>query len=113
MTKASENLYPRILFAESAAPGTPGTGQATVYVKADGKAYLKDDAGTETDLTAGGSGSVATDAIWDAAGDLAVGTGANTAARLAVGVAGTVPRSNGTTLVSAYPGVGRQRVVVA
>lgn len=31
------------------------------------------------------SGSVATDAIWDAAGDLAVGSGANTAARLAIG----------------------------
>lgn len=32
-----------------------------------------------------GGGAVATDAIWDAKGDLAVGTGANTAARLAVG----------------------------
>lgn len=36
----------------------------------------------------GGGGSVATDAIWDAKGDLAVGTGANTAARLAVGTDG-------------------------
>ncbi len=33
----------------------------------------------------GGSGDVATDAIWDAKGDLAVGTGSNTADRLAVG----------------------------
>lgn len=33
----------------------------------------------------GGSGSVATDTLWDAAGDLAVGTGADTAARLAKG----------------------------
>jgi hypothetical protein len=33
-------------------------------------------------------GSVATDAIWDAAGDLAYGTGANTASRLALGTAG-------------------------
>lgn len=38
----------------------------------------------------GGSGSVATDAIWDAKGDLAGGTGANTAARLAVGTNGHV-----------------------
>lgn len=37
-----------------------------------------------------GSGSVATDAIWDAKGDLAVGTGADTAARLAVGSNGQV-----------------------
>lgn len=36
----------------------------------------------------GGGGSVATDAIWDAKGDLAVGTGANTASRLAVGTDG-------------------------
>lgn len=34
------------------------------------------------------SGSVATDTIWDAAGDLAVGTGANTAARMARGSTG-------------------------
>lgn len=37
------------------------------------------------DEASGGSGDVATDAIWDAAGDLAVGSGANTAARLAIG----------------------------
>lgn len=33
----------------------------------------------------GGGGSVATDTIWDAKGDLAGGTGSDTAARLAVG----------------------------
>ena len=33
----------------------------------------------------GGSGDVATDTIWDAKGDLAVGTGANTASKLTVG----------------------------
>lgn len=38
----------------------------------------------------GGGGSVATDTIWDAKGDLAVGTGANTASRLAVGTNGQV-----------------------
>lgn len=37
-----------------------------------------------TGLT-GVGGSVATDAIWDAAGDLAVGSGANTAAKLSIG----------------------------
>jgi hypothetical protein len=46
--------------------------------------------------TTGGGGSVATDAIWDAAGDLAVGTGANAAARLPIGAAGgAVSRING------------------
>jgi hypothetical protein len=44
----------------------------------------------------GGTGSVASDAIWDAAGDLAVGTGANTAAKLVLGAAGgAVSRVNG------------------
>lgn len=36
-------------------------------------------------------GGMANDALWDAKGDLAVGTGANTAARLAVGNNGQVP----------------------
>lgn len=35
--------------------------------------------------SSGGSGDVATDAIWDTKGDLAVGTGANTAIKLVVG----------------------------
>lgn len=39
---------------------------------------------------ASGSGSVATDAIWDAKGDLAVGTGADTAAKLTAGTNGQV-----------------------
>ena len=45
----------------------------------------------------GGGGAVATDAIWDAAGDLAVGTGADTAARLALGASNTRLVSDGAT----------------
>jgi len=41
--------------------------------------------GDGTFATPAGGGSVATDAIWDAKGDLAVGTGANTAVKLTVG----------------------------
>jgi len=41
---------------EMSAPSTPASGRAAVYVKTDGKIYLKDDAGTETDLTSGGGG---------------------------------------------------------
>lgn len=44
--------------------------------------------GDGTNLLAAASGSVATDAIWDAAGDLAVGTGSNTAAKLTMGIPG-------------------------
>lgn len=44
----------------------------------------------------GGTGNVATDAIYDAKGDLPVGTGANTAARLAVGTNGQVLTADST-----------------
>lgn len=57
----------------------------------DGTKFLRDDG---TWQAAAGSGSVATDAIWDAAGDLAVGTGADTAARLAKGTALQYLRTN-------------------
>ena len=46
----------------------------------------------------GGGGSVATDVIWDADGDLAVGSGPDTAARLARGAASSVLQPCGTTL---------------
>lgn len=49
------------------------------------------------------AGNVATDAIWDAAGDLAVGTGADTAAKLTIGASGKVLGSNGTTASWVYP----------
>lgn len=46
-----------------------------------------------TGLT-GTGGSVATDAIFDAKGDLAVGTGANTSAKLTVGANDTIPMAD-------------------
>ena len=45
----------------------------------------------------GGSGSVATDPIFDAKGDLPVGTGADTAVRLVVGANGRVLQANSAT----------------
>jgi hypothetical protein len=46
-----------LLFTEQSAPATPGTGLVALYPKADGKLYIKDDTGAETDLTAtGGAG---------------------------------------------------------
>lgn len=46
-----------LTLTEQTAPGTPSAGTATLYVKTDGKLYSKDDAGTEYDLTATGSGT--------------------------------------------------------
>lgn len=54
----------------------------------------------------GGGGSVATDAIWDAAGDLAIGSGANTAVRLAVGNNGDVLTVSGGNVVWGAGGGG-------
>ncbi len=82
----------------AAAPATPGAGKLRIYAKTGPALAVKDDAGNETVLGAGGGGSVATDAIWDAAGDLAVGSGANTAAKLAAGSEDDV-----LTIVSGVP----------
>jgi len=85
-------------FDEGVAPGTPPAGHVRLYAKTDGSIASKDDLGVETVHGAGGGGSVATDVIWDADGDLAVGSGADTAARLARGAAGSLLQPSGTTL---------------
>lgn len=43
-----------ILVSEVSAPSTPASGYVAIYAKSDGKLYIKDDAGTETDLSASG-----------------------------------------------------------
>lgn len=104
MARLQDIDIPYLEFGEAAAPGTPASGVSRIYVKADGLFYSKDDAGTETLVSGGaGGGSVATDAIWDAAGDLAVGTGANTAAKLAAGAtSGHVLTSNGSGVAPSW-----------
>lgn len=67
-------------------PSTPSNGDLW-YNSTDNQLTARIN-GSNVDLGAGGT--VATDAIWDAKGDLAVGTGSNTAARLAVGTNGQV-----------------------
>lgn len=65
--------------------GTPAAGSVPTYDAVTG---------TTVWTAPAGGGAVATDAIWDAAGDLAVGSGANTAVRLAKGTALQVLRVN-------------------
>ena len=77
---------------ESATDGSdftnPDADYRRLFLGEDEQLHLKDSAGAVTDI-----GVAATDAIWDAKGDLAVGTGADTAARLAVGANGSYPRA--------------------
>jgi hypothetical protein len=70
--------------------GATGTG---VTIEAGSVALVECD-GTDVLASTPPGGSVATDAIWDAVGDLAVGSGANTAARLAKGAALQILRVN-------------------
>lgn len=69
-------------------PGTPSNGD--VWYDSTANELTARINGANVALGAAGGGSVATDAIWDAKGDLAGGTGANTAARLAVGTNGQI-----------------------
>lgn len=55
-------------WAEVAAPSTPASGSAVTYTKTDGKLYLKNDAGTEYDLTIGGSAWTAFTPTWTTSG---------------------------------------------
>lgn len=69
--------------------GTTGTGAVQSGTAGTaGQVLTSNGAGVLPTFQAAPSGSVATDTIWDAAGDLVQGTGANTAAKLSIGGAG-------------------------
>jgi hypothetical protein len=55
VTAASDNVFPKVILEEGAAPATPSSGEVKLYAKTDGLLYSKDDAGTET-LVSGGAG---------------------------------------------------------
>ena len=103
MTKASDNLFPKIILQEAADDGSdfsnPSADYRVVFLGEDGSLHAKDSSGTVTAL--GGTGIA--ESLLDAQGDIIVASAADTAARLALGASGTVPRSNGTTLAYAFP----------
>lgn len=75
---------------QSSNPAAPSSGYWYLFVKNDGL-YIKDASGGVTGpFSAGSGGDVATDAIWDAKGDLAVATGADAAIKVAVGANGKI-----------------------
>lgn len=57
--KADLNEFPKVIFVEGAAPGTPPTGFVYAYAKGDGRIYGKDDTGTEFSLGDSGDGTTA------------------------------------------------------
>lgn len=85
MTKASDNVFPRFLVSEGGSTATPAANRVTVYAKADGLLYSKDDGGAET-LLSSGVGILAS--LFDTKGDLIVASAADTPAKLAAGTNG-------------------------
>ena len=101
--EVQNNPFPSVLMVEAAdetdptPDALPAAGQQRLIVGPDSLLYLLDSTGTAT-LVGGGGGianPLATDSLWDAAGDLVQGTGANTSAKLSAGTAGKVLTSNG------------------
>lgn len=93
------------------APSVPNVNKIKVT---NGK--LTDDGGgvVTVDVSGGGgSGSVAADTIWDAKGDLAVGTGADTAAKLSAGSNGQVPVYASGETTGVKPAVPQPQIVTA
>jgi hypothetical protein len=79
------------LVEQGSAPSTPASGYSAIFAKSNGL-YIVDDAGTVTGPF--GAATIASDVLWDAKGDIAVGSGSNTAGRLAVGANGKVLTAN-------------------
>ena len=90
-------------------PGASAPTLATSAAALDLLVFYTIDGGTSWlgfHATEAASAGVATDAIWDAPGDLAVGSGANTAARLAIGATNgmAVQRVSGAVAWALPPG---------
>ena len=47
-----------LTFVEGTAPATPDSGKVVVYAKTDGNVYVKDDTGTEKQVTTASSSTV-------------------------------------------------------
>jgi hypothetical protein len=99
--EAQNNPFTSVLMVEAADPealpdADPSAGQRRLAVGTDHLLYLVSDSGVKTAVGGGGiANPLATDSLWDAAGDLVQGSGANTAAKLSAGTAGKVLTSNG------------------
>lgn len=104
MTKASDNPFPSLLITEGTEPSAPAAGKQRLYIDSTSHHLSRtDSSGAEVDIESAAANGLASDTLWGASGDLVVGTADNTAARLALGATGKVPRSNGSTLAYVFP----------
>jgi hypothetical protein len=84
VTVGSDNVFPKVILdGVTSDPAAPSNDNWKLYAKMDGVYALSSNTTVGPFVSSAGAGSVATDSIWDAAGDTVVGTGANTAARRA------------------------------
>ena len=98
---------------EVAAPATPAAGRVAIYAKTDGKLYIKDDAGTETDLTATGgiTGSGTNNTLTKFTGTSTVGNSSTTDNGTVVATSSpSLHVGNGIGVTSSYIFVGINRV---
>src|SRR5687768_1960986 len=88
----------------AAKPAATAVDVGTLYFDTDLDALYRSNGTTwdSVEAAAGAAGSVATDAIWDAAGDLVQGTGANTAAKLTAGTAAMFLKSAGAAAANLW-----------
>jgi hypothetical protein len=110
--EAQNNPFTSLLLVEAAdvealPDADPSAGEQRLAVGTDHLLYLVNSSGTKTQVGGGGgiANPLATDSLWDAAGDLVQATGANTAAKLTAGTAGMFLKSAGAAAANlwAYP----------
>ncbi len=100
MTKASDNLYPSVLFVEGSAPSSPAaTNFRLYYDSSDHLLKWKNSAGTVTTIA---TGSPLADPM-TTRGDVIVRDASNVTARLAVGAAGTLLGRSGSDVLYVFP----------
>lgn len=97
MTKASDNVFPKVTFVEGSAPSSPAASDFHLYFdSSDHLLKWKNSAGTVFPVTTGGLADPMT-----TRGDVIVRNASNVTARLAKGSAGTYLGSDGTDVAYA------------
>lgn len=101
MTIASDNIFPKIIVAEAAAPASPSAGDFKLFVdSSDHLLKMKNSAGVVTTFGTGLTDPMTT------RGDVIVRNAANATARLAIGSSGKVLQSDGTDVSWQTPSGG-------